>query len=310
MKIDRLLGIIMHLLNHDISSAKALAHKFEVSERTIQRDIDALTLAGIPVMAVKGAGGGYGIVDGFRMDRHLASAEDFLYIITALKGLCSGYGGKKLYSTLEKVLALAPPGNGSKQKLILDFGVLKENSRINNRMEIIEKAIETETAVEFDYTNADGYASHRSVEPLALAYKWYAWYLFGYCCEKKDYRLFRLSRIGSLINTRKIFSAKHGNTDGLMAEYEKRDNRRYLDIKLMCRVEMRVAAEEAFPGGAITAQDNGDIVIRLRVPENERMWFAALLSFGDRITVIEPEILKERLVKKAEEILNLYKLHK
>lgn len=92
-----------------------------------------------------------------------------------------------------------------------------------------------------------------------------------------------------------------------MTEHEKQDNRCYLDIKLRCKAEMKVAAVEAFPRREITEQDNGDIIIRLRVPENERMWFGALLSFGDKIMVLEPEGVKDKLVEKANEILNLYK---
>lgn len=110
MKIDRLIGILIYLLNRNIVSAKALAEKFEVSQRTVQRDIDALNLAGIPIVSVVGANGGYGIAEGFRIDRQLASYEDFLHIITALKGLSTGYGNKKLDNTLEKMIAVAPPG--------------------------------------------------------------------------------------------------------------------------------------------------------------------------------------------------------
>lgn len=138
MKIDRLLGIVIYLLNRDVVSARTLAEKFEVSQRTIQRDIDALNLAGIPVVSFKGTNGGYGIAEGFRIDRQIASNEDYLHIITALKGLCSGYDSKKLNATLEKLMTLIPSRHGLKQKLFLDFGVLKEDGHINNCMELIE----------------------------------------------------------------------------------------------------------------------------------------------------------------------------
>jgi len=306
MKIDRLLGIIIYLLNRNVASSQALAEKFEVSQRTIQRDMDAINQAGIPIISYKGANGGYGIAEGYRMDRQLTSSEDYRNIITALKGLCSGYDSKKTRDTLEKFLVLMSPEQSVKQKLVLDFGVLKEDGNINTCIKSIEKAIETEKAVEFNYTNADNNTSYRIVEPLMLTYKWYAWYLFGYCCERKDYRLFRISRIRNLTMTNKSFSTRHRDIDELMVEHKSRDNRRYLDIKLRYRSDISVAAAEAFPGSEISELDNGEIIIRLRVPENERMWFAALLSFGDKITVLEPEELKEKLIEKANEILNLY----
>lgn len=307
MKIDRLLGIIIYLLNRNVASSQALAEKFEVSQRTIQRDMDSINQAGIPIISYKGANGGYGISEGYRIDRQLTSSDDYQNIITALKGLCSGYESKTLNATLEKFLSLTLPQNGAKQKLLLDFGVLKEDSNSTGCMKLIEKAIETEKAVEFIYTNADNNTSCRMVEPLILTYKWYAWYLFGYCCERKDYRLFRLSRIRDLIITNKAFLIRHRSSEELMTEHGSIDNRRYLDIKLLCRSDICVAATEAFPGGEIFEQDNGDIIIHLRLPENERMWFAALLSFGDKIIVLEPAELKEKLIEKADEILKLYK---
>lgn len=175
MKIDRLLGIIIYLLNRNVASSQALAEKFEVSQRTIQRDMDAIDQAGIPIISYKGANGGYGIAEGYRMDRQLTSSDDYQNIITALKGLCSGYESKKLNATLEKFLSLTLPQHGIKQKLLLDFGVLKEDSNISSCIKIIEKAIETEKAVEFNYTNADNNTSRRIVEPIILTYKWYAW---------------------------------------------------------------------------------------------------------------------------------------
>lgn len=241
MKIDRLLGIIIYLLNRNMASSQALAEKFEVSQRTIQRDMDAINQAGIPIISYKGANGGYGIAEGYRVDRQITSSEDYQNIITALKGLCSGYESKKFNATLEKFLSLTLPEHGTKQKLVLDFGVLKEDSNSSSCIKLIEKAIETEKVVEFSYTNADNNTFSRMVEPLMLMYKWYAWYLFGYCCERKDYRLFRLSRIRNLTIANKSFSIRHRNSDELMAEHESRDDRRYLDIKLWCRSDIRVA---------------------------------------------------------------------
>lgn len=306
MKIDRLLGIVTYLLNHDAATARTLAEKFEVSLRTIQRDMDSLSLAGIPVVSLKGAAGGYGIAEGFRLNGQLASTEDYLHMATALKVLCSGYGSKKLEATLEKLTALLKPGQQPESKIHIDLGVLKEVSQVNDCIALIEKAVEMERAVEFDYTDAGNRTSHRVVEPLRITYKWYAWYLFGYCREKKDYRLFRLSRVCGLTAAGSPFSLKHGNVDELMREYDKKDTRCYMDIKLRCCAELKIAAAEAFPGAEITGQDGGEIIVRLRVPENERMWFGALLSFGAGITVLEPEELKTRLVERAREILKLY----
>jgi predicted DNA-binding transcriptional regulator YafY len=189
MKIDRLLGIVMYLLNRDIVSARVLAEKFEVSPRTIQRDIEILNLAGIPVTSLQGTSGGYGIIDSFKLDKQIMNTGDYLFIITALKGLCTAYEDRQLDSTLEKLLAITPQKQGPPERIYLDFGVLREGANTNEYLKIFEAAIRIEQVVEFEYTNAENNKTHRLVEPIAVTYKWYTWYLFGFCREKQDYRL-------------------------------------------------------------------------------------------------------------------------
>ena len=111
MKIDRLLGIVIYLLNRDIVSANALSERFEVSVRTIQRDIETLNLAGIPVTSLQGVNGGYGIIDSFKLERQIANTEDYLFIIIALTGMSSAYNSKNLEATLEKLLSLSKQEN-------------------------------------------------------------------------------------------------------------------------------------------------------------------------------------------------------
>lgn len=306
MKIDRLLGITMHLLNRDKVCARTLAEKFEVSQRTIQRDIESLNLAGIPVSSTSGTNGGYEIIDSFKINKSITSTEDYLLIVTALKGLCSAYNNQKLEATIDKVLLSSFHNTDMKQKMFLDFKVLREGNNNDEYLKFIENSIGEEKSICFDYTNADNAITHRIVEPLAITYKWYSWYLLGYCTNRCDYRLFKLSRIENLEKTQRNFTKAHKSPDILLFEQEKGDNRQYYDIKLLCKKKAKIQILEYIKGKIINEYDNGDFLLALHVPKNERMWFSILLGFGNNITVIEPDELKNRLKEKAIEILNLY----
>lgn len=305
MKIDRLLGILTYLLNRDVVTARALAEKFEVSPRTIQRDIDTLSLAGIPITSLQGASGGYGIMNSFTLNRQLMNTDDHFYMLTALKGLSSAYGNRRIDDLLEKAMTLSPVKEANPYRhLQLDFGVLREGAVTASGLAAMEAAIRDRQTVEFQYTNASGNISDRVVEPIALICKWYAWYVFGYCCAKQDYRLFRLSRIRQLQTAGRPFSVVHEPAEILLSQIK--DEQIYMDVKLTCASGMRIFMEESFPRASIQETANGQIEIGFSVPENETGWFGKLLGYGDRITVLEPERLRHRLVEQAKAIIGQY----
>ena len=196
MKTDRLLGITIYLLNHGRTSAQALARRFEVSSRTIARDIDALGLAGIPVVSVQGADGGYEILETFRMERQVAGQIDYAYIVAALQGLSTAYSSTELDALLEKMRACRADGEAT--PLLLDFGVVRENARVNEKLRALHAAIQARRRVAFDYTNAAGIVRSRFVEPAATMYRWYNWYLLAWLPEKESYCAFKLVRMGEL----------------------------------------------------------------------------------------------------------------
>lgn len=306
MKIDRLIGITMYLLNRNIVSARELADKFEVSLRTIVRDVEALNMAGIPISSSTGASGGYEILDTFNLNKQITNMEDYLYIITALKGMCSAYDNKKLETTLEKLL-VSNKYKSDNQRFFLDFGVAKEGENIPEYIKMLEDTISDEYLIEFDYTSSDNKTTHRVIEPLALSYKWYGWYLFGYCTSKNDYRIFKLNRITNIFMTKTPFTHEHANIAELLEAKWNNDSRTYMDIKLLCRAEVKVPVMEYLKGTILEEHENGDFIISLHLPENERMWFSLLLGFGDKVKVLEPKELKDKLLQKACEIQNLYK---
>lgn len=305
MKIDRLMGITMYLLNRNVVSAKELAERFEVSVRTIVRDIESLSMAGIPISSSTGASGGYEILDTFKLNKQITTMEDYLFIITALKGMCSAYDSEKINTTLEKLLT-AGHYKDEEQRIFIDFGVVREGRNIPRFVREIEEAIQNKRIIEFDYADSAGQKSHRTVEPLALNYRWYAWYLLAYCTNKNDYRIFKLNRLTDLTVTDRQINCEHGNVPELLEKQWRDDTRRYIPMKLLCKAEVRVAIMEYMKGKITEERENGDFVMETYGIENERMWLSMLLGFGDSIEVLEPQEVIDMLKEKALQIQNLY----
>jgi predicted DNA-binding transcriptional regulator YafY len=296
---------VIYLLNHDTVSAVKLAERFEVSRRTILRDIVQISLAGIPVKSMPGMNGGYSIMEGFKLDGRLIGTEEQTVIITALKGFLSSYNDKRYHAVLEKISSILP-GQQS-QHIFLDFGASGENRETQKKLEVLEKAVEDKKTVQISYVNAMGDSSNRVIEPIVLNYRWYAWYLLAYCQTKQDYRIFKLARISEYKSTETLFTKEHGDPAALLEQAFQGVGRRELNITLLCKADVRVQVCEYLDGYIVETYESGDFIMRMYTLEDERMWFAMLLSFGDKIKVLEPEELITRLTATAENILSLYK---
>lgn len=301
MKIDRLYAIMVHLLNHGRTSAGELAKKFEVSVRTIQRDIDSLCLAGIPITALPGAAGGYELSEGFQMDRHIATADDYSYIVTALQGLLSATNDRKAETTLEKIAAMSKSDDVG---MILDFSVLREGDE--TLLQTLQSAVLSKRVVRFSYTNNNCETRTHSVEPIAVIYRWYGWYLLAYSTEKQDYRTYKLVRMSELEITDFPFTKQHEPANVILKNADKTDSRNYISVTVKCKKEAKARVVEYLNGRVIEEYENGDVRMELTVVENEQFWFGTLLSLGDAVEVLAPEEIRSRLVDAAEKIVSLY----
>ena len=305
MKTDRLLSIVIYLLNHDIVSSAKLAERFGVSKRTILRDVEHISLAGIPVQSIPGTKGGYSIMEGYKLDGRIVDEEVTATIITALQGLLSAYDNKRYSKALEKISSTFP--QSQTQNIFLDFGASGENDEIQTRLKILEDSIDGKYAVEINYVNALGDASCRFVEPIALNYRWYAWYFLAFCISKQDYRIFKVARVSELKPTKIPFSMQHEDPAYLLEQAFHGGKRKSLDITILCKADAKVPICEYLGGKITETRENGDFVMQLHAFEDERMWFAMILSFGDKVTVLQPDSLKTRLTETAQSILSLYK---
>ena len=197
MKINRLLEIIIILLNRKTVTARELANRFEVSTRTIYRDLDVLSTAGVPVYTNKGNGGGISLLEDYSLNRTLLSEQESESLVLALKTLqATKY--PEIDMILDKVGGLFKSADTS-DWVDIDLSPWGSQPNEYNKFANIKKAILKRQVISFCYINSNGDRSIRSMEPMRLIYKGQAWYLWGYCMAKKDFRVFRISRMKELV---------------------------------------------------------------------------------------------------------------
>lgn len=304
MKIDRILGIIIYLLNHDRVSAKTLAEKYHVSVRTIQRDMVNIASSGIPIYSDSGKNGGYSILPTYKLKNTNIKSDEQQMIIKALESLSTSYTNHTLDSIIEKYNSIIGKEGG--QRIFWDFGVTKENQQVQNVNKILEPAIAEKKYISFHYRNAGGKESDLTVEPLAIHYKWYAWYLFAYNDEKKQYYTYKVARMRDveMLNRKSIID--HGDIESHMKESEQNYYKTCINIEVHFKERESSLIQEYFPDCQIEKVKDGMCRIFIGVPAKERLWKALLLSFGDHMKVVAPEEYKKELIDIAEKFLSNY----
>ena len=293
MQIDRMLRIIFILLNKKKVTAGELAAEFEVSTRTIYRDLDALSRAGIPVYTCQGRNGGIRLVDNYVLNKSLLSQAEQDEVLAALHGLKAVH-----YPEAEKVLTKlsAVFGNKSKDWIAVDF-----SDWGNTKQEMLAKikaAIINRKVISFTYYNSYGEKTIRTVEPLQLWFKSKAWYLRAFCRNKQSQRLFKLNRIKNICLLPEEF--EHQAEKEAPPFLDSVSKRPMVDITMELHASQAYRVYDEFDESQITPHADGSFTVRFSYPEDEWV-YGFILSFGMYAEVIEPphirEIIRERLNK-------------
>ena len=308
MRIDRMLSIVITLLYKEKISARELAEKFEVSIRTVYRDIEAINRAGIPIVPYSGSNGGFGLMNNFKLDRRLLSMEDFIYIISSLKGINETLDNKDIENAIDKISSLIPKEKselfGSQlEHIVFDMTPWGYAKRQTEKVKILHQAIINKQIIEFQYTDQNGKPSKRKVEPASLVFKGSTWYLFGYCKTRSDFRIFRLSRI----NDFKILNDRFVLRKMTYKEFSQRHTEKGKPIRYILKFqpEVRQIVEDYFDEKQITIQKDNSVIVDAIYPEGE--WFlTGLLSYGDKVEIIEPPSLRKALLEVTKKVFDLY----
>ena len=307
MKVDRLVSIIMILLEKERVGAQELADLFEVSPRTIYRDIDAINMAGIPVCSTSGVGGGFEIMQKYKIDKKVFSTADLSAILMGLSSLSNMIRGNELVNALAKVKSFIPADRAKDievkaNQICIDLSPWMGNRNIQPYLEMIKAALQESRLLSFEYIAHHGNKTTRTVEPYQLVLKSSHWYLQGYCHKRNDFRLFKLSRMSNLQMEEGVFAPR---------DYEK-PQLDFADIleTMQTRIKIRIhksimdrmidycAYEDFSPDG------DEHFIVDFPFIENE-YYYDILLSFGDKCECLEPHIRKE-MKRKAQDIAALY----
>lgn len=309
MKLDRLVSILVILLRRERVQAKELAEKFGVSVRTILRDVDAINLAGIPIVTYQGVNGGIGIAEGYRLDKSVLTEDEMAAIITTLKGIGRSIPDKNNEILVEKfknILSGAQINkvNQKTNQLIIDLSPWGGNGHIRKMLGEIREAIENRKKIEFAYLDASGNRTVRSVEPYSLVLKGQNWYMYTWCHTREDFRFFKLSRIREMKITEIVFTPREVSVEEYPWDNEWQNADSFITLELMFEKELRGIAEEWF-GENTYISEEGKVMARVRLPENNWL-YGYILSFGSGVEVINPPHIRKIVGKIAKEIVEKY----
>ncbi|MCI6126071.1 MAG: YafY family protein [Clostridiaceae bacterium] len=300
MKIDRMIGILSVLLQYEKVTAPELAKMFEVSRRTISRDIEALCKAGIPVFTSQGSGGGIRIMDGYRMDRTLLTSKDMQMILAGLRSLDSVSGSSYYRQIMEKLQAGASDFVSGRDSILIDLSSWYKEA-LAPKIELIQDAIEERKLLSFDYYAPKG-ESKRNIEPYYLVFKWSSWYVWGWCTEKKDFRMFKLNRMDMPIKNSTVFAAREVPLPDLSTEKMFPFK---IKVKAIFPQESKWRLVEEFGVDCFTVNEDGTLLFSAGYTDMENL-LCWLLTFGDKVEVLEPIEAKDEIIRIAKSILHRY----
>lgn len=309
MKVDRLVSILLILLEKERVSAQELADRFEVTRRTIYRDIDAIGMAGIPVCSIPGAGGGFEILPEYKVDKKVFSSDDLAALLMGLTSLSGMVQREDLVHVLAKIRSFIPADQVrhiemKANQICIDLEPWMGNGNIKQTLSIVKSALQEAKLLSFTYIDGHGNKTSRIVEPYQLVLKCSHWYFQGYCRSRSGYRLFRLSRMAELQMLPEVFEPRDYEkpvldlapiVETLQTDITLRIHKSVLDRVLEFCSYDRVAPD-------------GEDHYLVNYPFIERdYYYDMLLSFGDKCECLEPAHVRDEIKRRIQSMASLYR---
>jgi predicted DNA-binding transcriptional regulator YafY len=308
MKVDRLVSIIMILLDKKRIGAQELADMFEVSPRTIYRDIDAINMAGVPVLSTAGVGGGFEIMQKYKIDRKVFSTADLSAILMGLSSLSNMIRGDELVNALAKVKSFIPADSAKDialkaNQIYIDLSPWIGNRNIQPYLEMIKTALQESKLLSFAYADRYGNKTERIAEPYQLVLKSSHWYMQGYCYKRKDFRLFKLSRISNLQIQEEFFTPREYQKPQLditdILETMQKEIKIRIHKSVMDQILDYCPYEQFMPDG------EEHYIVNFPFIENE-YYYNILFSFGDKCECLEPLHIRAEMKRRIHDIATIY----
>ena len=308
MKVDRLISIIMMLLDKKRIGAQELANTFEVSPRTIYRDIEAINMAGIPIRSISGVGGGFEIMPEYKIDKKVFSTADLSAILMGLSSLSNMVRGDELVNALAKVKSFIPAEKAKDieiktNQICIDLSPWIGNRNIRPYLETIRTALQDCKLLSFEYTAHRGNKTVRTVEPYQLVLKSSHWYFYGYCCTRNDYRLFRLSRMSELQMEQETFVPRDYKKPIL--DFEEILVAMQTEVKIRIHKSILDRVLEYCTFDHFTPDGDEHYFVNFPFIEND-YHYDILLSFGDKCECLEPLHIRTEIKRKIQNMAAIY----
>jgi len=308
MKIDRLVSIIVILLDKQRIGARELADMFEVSPRTIYRDIDTINMAGIPVCSAPGVGGGFEIMQKYKIDKKVFSTADLSAILMGLSNLSMMIRGDELVNALAKVKSFIPADRAKDievkaNQICIDLSPWIGNRNIQAYLEIIKTSLLESKLLSFEYTDRYGNKTARIAEPYQLVLKDSHWYWQGYCLKRNDFRLFKISRISNLQMLQESFTPRDYQKPTLDFADIMATMQNTIKIRIHKSVMDRVL--DFCPYEHFSPDGNEHYIVSFPFIENE-YYYNILFSFGDKCECLEPLHIRAEMKRRIHDIAALY----
>lgn len=295
MKIDRIIGIITLLQRRGKTTMPYLAEKFEVSRRTIARDIEDICRAGIPIVTSQGADGGIEIMEGFNLDTTVFTKEELQTMFAGIKALesvsavPSSFLADKLYSK-KNVIPIT-------ENMMIDLSSFFKDS-LSEKIELLKKAAHEQRTVKFRYYYNKGEAD-KEIDPILIVFKWSSWYVFGFCHERNDFRLYKLNRLWDLTLTEERFEKREIPAEKLNFGKNITDE---IKITAIYEASEKYKLVEEYGPYSFKVTEDGRLYTEwgFSCVENAMSWF---LSFGAKVEILEPADFKETYEKEIKRII-------
>ena len=308
MKVDRLISIIMILLEKKRIGARELSDIFEVSPRTIYRDIDTINIAGIPILSTPGVGGGFEIMENYKIERNVFSTGDLSAILMGLSSISNMIRGDELVNALAKVKSFIPADRAKDielkvNQIHIDLNPWLDNRNIQPYLEIIKSALQKSNLLSFEYADRHGNNTERIAEPYQLVLKSRHWYFQGFCRIRNDFRLFKLTRISNLEIQEDIFTPRDYQRPQL--DFSDIVDTMQMKIKIQIHKSIMDRVLDYCTYESFTPAGDEHFIVSFPFIENE-YYYNILLSFGDKCECLEPQHIRLEMKRKIQDIACIY----
>lgn len=307
MKIDRIISIILTLLQENRVSSKKLADTYEVSQRTIFRDLEVINAAGVPIVTFTGVNGGAEILKEFKIEKGFFNEKDLTHLLLGLSSI-STISDKELVNTISKIKSFIPKEKTKEierksTQISVDLRKWTGNKALYDKLDLIKKSFNEYRLVSFRYVDKDGKLSDRTVEPYQLILKDGVWYLKGFCLERCNFRTFKILRMKSIHVRDETFTPQDFILEDLSG-----DNwieKHIFPIKLEIEESLLDKILERCEEEGIKKLENGKFLVNFPFVDDDYA-YEVLLSYGKKCKCLEPLWVKEKYLKKLREILENY----